>query len=93
MREQGNWGGQHLHGLCGFPVNQASSVTPSTMIPMVLSHLIRNSLSMAYLQMLDVLFIEEIGLVPSHILYVADYVLRAIRKCQKPFGGILVIAS
>ena len=86
-------GGEHLHSLFGFPVGFDASTTPSIIAPKCLDFLSKNLLTLSYLKTLDVLFLEEISLIPGFMLNVMDYVLRVIRQNEKPYGGILIISS
>ena len=86
-------GGEHLHSIFKFPVDNPSSSTPSTIAASCLAALIRNKIRHAYLKAIDVLVIEEIGLIPNFFFNVIDYVLRSVRKNDKPYGGVLIIAT
>ena len=86
-------GGVHLHSMFGFRNQSGSFGIPNIIAANCLASLARNPLQVTYLKTLDVLFIEEIGLVPGHLLHVIDYVLRTIRDSSKPYGGILIISS
>lgn len=44
---------------------------------------------MATLKRLHVLIIEEIGLVPSYLFQVMDYIMRRIKDFSIPFGIIM----
>ena len=48
---------------------------------------------MAMLQRLQVLFIEEIGLISAQLFAALDSILRYVRGSTQPMGGILVIAT
>ena len=45
------------------------------------------------IQVLDILFIDEIGQVSAEILSVIDIILRRLRNSQNVFGGILIIGT
>ena len=86
-------GGDHLHSMFGFSGRSGSRSIANISAANCLASLASNAPQLAYLKTIDVLCIEEIGLVPGHILNVIDYVLRTIRNSSKPYGGILILAS
>jgi predicted GIY-YIG superfamily endonuclease len=86
-------GGEHIHLLFGLPVLDNKKHTISSMAETTLFHLGRSPIRLAALQRIDVLCIEEIGLVSAETFAVMDLVLRHIRDSQVPMGGILIIAS
>ena len=69
--------------LFDFPVNKGSSLTSATITSFSLSFLTRNHLRLAYIKSIEILFIEEIGLLPGHLMNAIDYILR--KFSDKPF--------
>jgi predicted GIY-YIG superfamily endonuclease len=86
-------GGEHIHLLFGLPVLDTQRHTISGMAEATLFRLVRSPVRLAALQRIDVLCIEEIGLVSAEIFAVMDLVLRHIRDSPVPMGGVLIIAS
>jgi hypothetical protein len=86
-------GGEHIHLLFGMPVLDNRRYTISSLSESTLFNLARSPIRLAALQRIDVLFIEEIGLVSAETFAVMDLVLRYIRDNPVPMGGILMIAS
>ena len=85
--------GEHVHSIFGFPVNKGTSLTSATIASFCLSFLTRNHLQFSYIKSIEVLFIEEIGLFPGHLMNAIDYILRKVEFSDKPFGGIFIISS
>jgi hypothetical protein len=86
-------GGEHIHLLFGMPVIEEKRHTISSMAESTIFRLQRTPVRMAALQRIDVLLIEEIGLVSAEMFAVMDVVLRYIRDNQVPMGGVLILAS
>ena len=86
-------GGEHIHLLFSMPVLDDKRYSISTMAETTLFQLVRSPVRMAALQRIDVLMIEEIGLVSAEMFAVMDIVLRYIRDNQVPMGGVLIVAS
>ena len=86
-------GGEHIHLLFGLPVTRGHACTISVLAEQTLFRLKRTPIRLAALQRLDVLFIEEIGLISAETFAVLDVVLRHIRDNPVPMGGVLLIAS
>ncbi|XP_014681905.1 PREDICTED: ATP-dependent DNA helicase PIF1-like, partial [Priapulus caudatus] len=85
-------GGEHIHLLFNIPILDAKRHTISTMAETTLFRLLHSPIRLAALQRIDVLVIEEIGLVSAEIFAVMDLVLRYIRDSPVPMGGVLVLA-
>ena len=86
-------GGEHIHLLFGLPVTREHACTISVLAEQTLFRLKSTPIRLAALQRLDVLFIEEIGLISAETFAVLDVVLRHIRDNPVPMGGVLLIAS
>jgi hypothetical protein len=86
-------GGEHLHMLFCLPVSQSKLQSVTAVVENCLGNLVRNPIKLAYLKRLDVIIIEEIGLLAGYLFNVLDAVMRRIRDCSYPFGGVLVLAS
>lgn len=86
-------GGVHLHLLFGMSAHSSMIEGSPIIAERVLMNLLKSPLKMAYLQRLDVLFFEEIGLLSSILFAVIDIVLQRIRQSKKPFGGLLLICT
>lgn len=86
-------GGEHVHLLFGYPFSSSSLEAVEVTAQKCLLQLQRNDVKQAYLKRLDVLIVEEIGLIPSHVCHVLDLVLRKIRDTSLPYGGVLLLCS
>ena len=86
-------GGLWIHALFAMSPENASSNDPNMMANKCTMTLQRNPVRLAMLQALDVLAIDEIGLISLTHLLVIDIVLRTVRNCKRPFGGVLIIAT
>jgi hypothetical protein len=84
-------GGEHIHLLFCMPtVKQVTESVPVTAEKCLLN-LSASPVKMAYLKRLDVLVVEEIGLLPASLLNIMDFVLRRLRDSAVPFGGVLLL--
>lgn len=91
--------GLHVHKLFGFPVNQqennsAYSLNKVTrLVQSSLRFLTKNPGRVHVLQSAELLCIDEAGLFSETLLRAVDRVLRKIRECDGPFGGLHVIVT
>ena len=83
--------GDHINNLWLIPSN--NTLTTGQLAERAITRLYRCPERMQYLRSLDVLLIDEFGVIPAHILSVIDIIMRYIRSSNKPFGGILIIAT
>lgn len=60
-------------------------------LPKLISRIKRNKHSKKRWLNTDVLIIDEVSMLPPTILDMLDLIARAIRNCDKPFGGIQMI--
>ena len=90
-RSQEVWG-TNLHKLLPYTVEIGKEWT-NLVAEQVIGTLIKRPLTLAFLQTLDVLGIEEIGLLSAENLSVLDTVLRDIRGDFRPFGNVLIFAT
>lgn len=86
-------GGIHLHTLFKLPVGIACSNTPGFDAEKALLRLVHDTIATAFLRSLDVIFIDEVGMISMEMLATINIILRSIRKTSIPFGGILLIAT
>jgi hypothetical protein len=86
-------GGIHLHTLFKLPVGYARTETPVFEAEKALLRLVNDPIATAYLRSLDVLFIDEVGMISMEMLATLNIILRKIRGNEVPFGGVLLIAT
>ncbi|XP_047741131.1 uncharacterized protein LOC125179393 [Hyalella azteca] len=86
-------GGEHLHMLFCLPVSKSSLQSVAIIAEKCLGNLVRSPRKLAHLKRIDVLVIEEIGLIPGYLFNILDVVLRRIKSTNVPFGGVLILAS
>ena len=79
-------GGEHLHLFFGIPAQTSRCSTMRALAEITLFRLAKNPVRLAGLQRLDVLFIEEVGLISAQLFAVMDIVLRHVRDSSAPFG-------
>lgn len=75
------------------PVNKSSLQSVAIIAEKCLGNLIRSPRKLAHLKRIDVLVVEEIGLLPGYLFNILDIVLRRIKSTDTPFGGVLILAS
>ena len=83
--------GDHINNLWLIPSN--NTLTTGQLAERSISRLYANPEKLQYLRSLDVLLVDEFGVIPAHLLSVIDIVMRYIRSSNKPFGGIHIIAT
>jgi len=83
--------GEHINSLFCMPRGNCFSV--GQLAERCIANLYRNPEKLEYLRTLDLLLLDETGNIPAEILSVMDIVLRYIRNSNKPFGGLLIIAT
>ena len=87
-------GGVHLHELfCLRPNDHITISTELQSEKSILRLILQNPLKLEYLRRLDLLFIDEIGLLGREFISVLDNVLKSIRKSSIVFGGLMIIAT
>ena len=87
-------GGSHFHQMFGIPVHRKSVIKSTAEIKNeALLNLYRSIDRFCQLKRLNVLFIDEIGMLSRTSLAIMDSILREVRCSDKPFGGLLLIAS
>ena len=85
------FGGLHLHRLIPLPINTKLPVMKQ--VESTVQRLYCEPMRLILLKSLDVLIIEEIGMLNSEQWCVLDHVLRFINNCNLPMGGVLVIGN
>ena len=85
------FGGSHIHELFALPVSQNPSVSIS--VEKSLQRLLFDPCRQLMLQILDILYIEEVGMVSAQQFAAMDAILQQIRNVHVPFGGVLVLAT
>jgi predicted GIY-YIG superfamily endonuclease len=84
-------GSDYISRMFCIPVHDKASV--ARLAELALGKLFRMPKQMAYLRQLDILLIDEFGLVSAKLLSVMDIILRRVRDNSMFMGGVLVIAT
>jgi hypothetical protein len=84
-------GGMHIsHFLC-IPVREYAS--PQRLAELAIMRLFRMPKRMAYLQQIDMLVLDKLGLVSARLLCAIDIILRRVCDSSLFMGGVLVFAT
>ena len=86
-------GGQHIHLLFGIPKEDSNVLSADITADRSIQRLLKSTVRNATLKRIDVLFVEEISLINTHMLSTMDNVLKNVKQSNKPFGGTLIIAT
>ena len=87
-------GGVHIHELFCLRPNDHNTVSTDLQSEKGIIRLILNNpMNLEYLRRLDILFIDEIGLLSREFMVVLDNVLKSIRKNSVVFGGLVLICT
>jgi hypothetical protein len=84
-------GGIHVHNFFAIPVNESASV--QRLAELAAINLYKSPEKLAFLQMLDVLYFDELGQASSELVSCIDMIFRLVRGSDQFFGGVLVIAT
>ena len=82
---------EHIHRLFCIGINSKDDA--STAAEKAVKKISEKPLKRAILLSLDVLLIEEIGLISSELLTTIDIILQLVRDSPKTFGGVLILAN
>ena len=85
--------GTHLHLLFKLAIHTKSIYHPLQEANLCIHKLTRNNAALAYLHSIDVLMIEEIGLLNSELYSTIEIVLQHIIKNDLKAGGMLIISN
>ena len=85
------FGGEHVHRLFALPVND--DLTPFQQAEFALKNLNYRTERKALLMAMQVLFVEEIGLISAQQWAAMDLILQQLKFSTIPFGGVLIIAT
>ena len=85
------FGGMHLHRLIPIPVK--TSLPVMKQVESTVQRLYHDPLRLTFLKRLDVLVIEEVGMLNSEQWSVLDHTLRFVNNSNVPMGGILVFGN
>ena len=87
-------GGQHIHQLfCINEIGSGATTNANRIAENALVTLNRSPEKRAILLSMNVLAIEEIGLISLETLTAINIILKRLRKSNVPFGGVLVICT
>ena len=84
-------GGTHIHRLMPIPVNDRGSTR--RIAERTICKLHKQPIQLAFLKQIDVVLVEDIGMISSELWSVMDYVFRYINHSALPMGGVLVIGN
>ena len=82
---------EHIHRLFCIGINSKDDA--STAAEKAVKKISEKPLKRAIFLSLDVLLIEEIGLISSELLTTIDIILQLVRDSPKTFGGVLILAN
>ena len=85
------FGGMHLHRLIPIPVK--TSLPVMKQVESTVQRLYHDPLRLTFLKRLDVLVIEEVGMLNSEQWSVLDHTIRFVNNSNVPMGGILVLGN
>jgi hypothetical protein len=85
--------GIHLHSLLKISVSSGNVRRPGHLAELAVEALYRDPVHFAFVRSIDVLGLEEIGLLSAELLSVVDMILRGVKGRARPFGGVHVIAT
>ena len=86
-------GGIHMHQLFHLQVSNAHSLTAHQHAENSLLALSKDVFTTALLRKLDVICIDEIGMISLEMFATVNIILQKVRKSNAPFGGVLIFAS
>ena len=87
-----NLGGKaHIHRFFKLGINQRRG--PFALAEKAIMDLTRDGVKVNIIRQLDVLFIDEAGILSAQMVSVLYIILRRIRHCNLPFGGVLLMVS
>ena len=84
-------GGLHLHKLIPIPVN--SSLPVIVQVESTVQKLYTDPIRLVVLEKMDVIVLEELGMLNSEQWPVLDQTLRSVNNSNIPFGDILVFGK
>lgn len=87
-------GGTHLHQMfCIMETHGQKTSQLDRIVKSAVQSLENNNKKLSILLKLQVLAIEEIGLISAEMLSAIDGILRKIKASNLPFGGVLILAT
>ena len=87
-------GGEHFHSVLRIPVLKFGTLAgPIEIVNKAVNCLYRNTEKFCIIKRTDILFFDEVGLLDTDSYSIMDRVFRKIKGIDKPFGGMLVIAT
>ncbi len=89
-RRASQLGGEHIHRM--FCIS-TKSLGPYALAEEALTRLSKDLKRKVLLQRLQLLIIEEVGLVSGQLFSTMNQVLQRVKGNDKPFGGVIVIAN
>ena len=86
-----NFNCEHIHRLFCLLANK--KIKPQDQANSAVTRIIKDSKKHALLLSLDILVLEEIGLINAELLYVIDLIFQTLHDNDKPFGGVTIICN
>ena len=84
-------GGQHIHDVFCMPVSKSTRVP--AMVANSLDELHKNPTKLIFLQQLDFINFDEIGLISACYVATKDAILQHVKSNNNPFVGVIVVAN
>ena len=85
------FGGIHLHRLIPVPVG--SNIPGMKQVESTVQKLYRDPMKLVFIRVLDVLAIEELGMLNSTQWSVLDQTFRFVNNSNSPMGGVLLLGN
>ena len=85
------FGGLHIHANSGLSTNNNHSV--GDMASFGINKLSRDPVGLAFIRKIDIMFVEEIGMISAEQYCAIDLIYQHIRCNRLPFGGVLLIGT
>ena len=86
-------GGLHFHAMLGMKSHNSQHQTPGRMAEYAIANLYGRPALLEFLRRLDVLAIDELGLLSAEFLATTDMILRVVRKSSQYMGGLLLVCT
>ncbi|CAG0902353.1 unnamed protein product [Cyprideis torosa] len=86
-------GGIHLHSLLKISVSSGNVTRPSSLAELAVEALYRDPVQFSFVRSIQILAVEEVGLLSAELLSVVDMIFRGVKGVARPFGGAHVIAT
>ena len=85
------FGGLHIHANAGLSTNENHSV--AELAAFGINKLSKDPIALAFIRKINVLFVEEIGMISAEQYCAVDLIYQHIRGNRVPLGGVLLIGT